>query len=153
MYISNFISFTTTFTRTSKDQGLNPTLGYIPLLGWDQVSHPYKIIPKIMVLSTIQSSGFYIRLENKIIRTECYKYSKNLSLLLTSLRIQFWFITVLGLGWSSSPGRVENVHFTISSRSYPMGTRGSFPRGKAAVAWSSNVDLFIHSPIWLHGIS
>jgi hypothetical protein len=47
--------------------------------------------------------------------------------------------------------------------SYPMGTGGSFPRDKAARGWSwpltsnqcrgqENVDLFIHSPIRLHGV-
>jgi hypothetical protein len=55
----------------------------------------------------------------------------------------------------------------ISSEVYPisysMGTGGSFPGGNAAQAWSwslisnkrqgqENVDLYIHSPIRLHGI-
>jgi hypothetical protein len=56
----------------------------------------------------------------------------------------------------SSPGRVNPV-------SYPMGTGGSFPGGKAARAWSwllisnycrgqENVDLYIHSynNIWAY---
>jgi hypothetical protein len=41
--------------------------------------------------------------------------------------------------WLSSLGKAKNFHLTISSRlslgtSYPMGTRGSFPGGKAAGA-------------------
>jgi hypothetical protein len=47
--------------------------------------------------------------------------------------------------------------------SYPMGTRGSFPGGKAAGAWSwpltsiycrgqECVELYLHSPISLHGV-
>jgi hypothetical protein len=51
----------------------------------------------------------------------------------------------------------------VHPTSYPMGTAGSFPSGKAARAWSwplasnycrgqENVDLYIHSPIRLHGV-
>jgi hypothetical protein len=69
---------------------------------------------------------------------------------------------------SSSPTRVKNEFHVVqtSSRVHPtacpMGTRGSFPRGKVAGAWSrpltsswcrgqENVDLYIHSPTHLHG--
>jgi len=45
--------------------------------------------------------------------------------------------------------------------SLPMGTRGFFPEGKAAGAWNSPpssaevkeyVELYLHSPIRLHGV-
>jgi hypothetical protein len=49
----------------------------------------------------------------------------------------------LWAGWPRGPGRVKNFLFSMSSRlaevhstSYPMGTGGSFPGGKAAGAWS-----------------
>jgi hypothetical protein len=52
--------------------------------------------------------------------------------------------------------------FGVHPASYPMGTGGKFPGGKAAGAWSwpltskcrgqENVDLYIHSPIRLHSI-
>jgi hypothetical protein len=51
----------------------------------------------------------------------------------------------------------------IHPTTYPMGTVGSFPGGKAAGVWSlpltsnkcrgqENMDLYIHSPIHLHGV-
>jgi hypothetical protein len=53
----------------------------------------------------------------------------------------------LATGWttegrSSSPGSVKNFLHVVQTgsgahpASYPMGTRGSFPEGKAAGAWS-----------------
>jgi hypothetical protein len=58
---------------------------------------------------------------------------------------------------------VVQTGFGVHPTSYPMGTGGSFPGGKAAGAWSwpltssyfrgqENVDLYIHSPIRRHGV-
>jgi hypothetical protein len=57
--------------------------------------------------------------------------------------------------------RISLLH-VVHPTSYPMGTMGSYPGGKAAGAWSwpltsslcwgqENLDLYIHSPICLHG--
>jgi hypothetical protein len=72
---------------------------------------------------------------------------------------------------SSSAGRLNNFIFSKSSRPTLGSTQppiqwvpgGSFPGGKAAGAWSwpltssycrgqENVDLYVHSPIRLHGV-
>jgi hypothetical protein len=74
-------------------------------------------------------------------------------------------------GGGSSVCGIKNFLFSTSSRqalrdhptSYPKGSGGSFPGGIAAGEWSSpltsgqcrgqeNVDLYIHSPICLHGV-
>jgi hypothetical protein len=74
-----------------------------------------------------------------------------------------------GVSRSSSPGRVKNFHFSISSRlalgsTQPPIQYGSALHGvKAARAWNwplnsnqclcqENMDLYIYSPIHLHGV-
>jgi hypothetical protein len=68
----------------------------------------------------------------------------------------------------SSPGMVKNFLHVVHTCSvvhpaYPMGTGDYFPGDNAAGAWSwpltsnqcrgqENVDLYIHSPIRLHGV-
>jgi hypothetical protein len=71
-------------------------------------------------------------------------------------------------GLSSSPGSVKNFFHVVQigsgahPASYRLSTRGSFPGDKANRAWSwpltsnywrgqENMDLYIHSPIHLHG--
>jgi hypothetical protein len=66
-----------------------------------------------------------------------------------------------GSGNFSLHHRVQNGSGTHPA-TYPMGTRGSFPGGKAAGAWSwpltssaevkECVELYLHSPIRLHGV-
>jgi hypothetical protein len=71
-----------------------------------------------------------------------------------------------GYGLDGRGVRVSHIVHTGSGAhpaSYPMGTGGSFLSGKAAGAWgwslTSNyrqgqeyMDLYIHSPIHLHGV-
>jgi hypothetical protein len=59
----------------------------------------------------------------------------------------------------SLPHSVQSCSRTHPA-SYPVGTWGSFPMGKAARAWSWHpssaevkmVELYLHSPVYLHGI-
>jgi hypothetical protein len=75
-------------------------------------------------------------------------------------------LTTVGL--DSSPGRVKNILHIVQTgsdvqpTSYSMGTGDSSPRVKRRdvkltthlelVPRSKNVDLYVHSPIRLHGV-
>jgi hypothetical protein len=61
----------------------------------------------------------------------CYWYSDRLR----AGRSDDWG-SIPGRGWEFSPRHHVQSGSGAHLASYPMGTRGSFPRGKAAVAWS-----------------
>jgi hypothetical protein len=83
----------------------------------------------------------------------------------TGCRLDNWGVGVrvpVGSRISFSPRRPDRLG--AHTASYPMGTWGSFPRGKATGAWSwpftsnycrdqENVDLYIQSSIRLHGVA
>jgi hypothetical protein len=87
--------------------------------------------------------------------------------LLTRARTAQWYSTGLRAGWSGDRVPAGAVNFSLHHRvqtesgahpaSYLMGTRGSFPGGKAAGGWSwpltstyfrghECVDIYLHSP-------
>jgi hypothetical protein len=105
--------------------------------------------------------------------TECITWAANLSLLyFIPLRqegagIAQWYSGGLRFGWSGVGAPVGVGNFSLHHRvqngswahpaSYPMGTRGPFPGGKAAGAWTwplsstqcwgqGCVGLYLHSP-------
>jgi hypothetical protein len=92
----------------------------------------------------------------------CIQAGNSIVGIATGYGLEDWGVGVwVPVGQEFSLLHVLQTGYGAHPASYPMGTGGSFPRGKAVGAWNwpltsswgqENVDLCIHSPIHLHGI-